>query len=226
MDHDFKAYYTTEWYQWELNVQMVAKGAIQINAANSVGTKTKALPLKLLAVHGKDNINVFAETKQHLGIENFPKGAKETKDLLAYKTTDGRYKNVSMILHVTRLILVGTFKSKIFNWLKMNNIYLNITIFRSTKETVTKIGHITKINPMKSYCVTCQEQLNKALVVVALEVNKEDTTYFKNYGTLWELANFNVQLKPAKPSITIGPNHMETSMLTVYALQSHACISQ
>eukprot|EP00957_Ditylum_brightwellii_P166020 12640071-Ditylum_brightwellii.AAC.1 len=88
LDHDFKAYHTTEWYQWELNVQMLAKGATQLNAANNVGTKTKALLIKLLAVHGKDNINVFAETKQCLKIENFPKGTKETKDLLECKTTD------------------------------------------------------------------------------------------------------------------------------------------
>eukprot|EP00957_Ditylum_brightwellii_P204798 15340886-Ditylum_brightwellii.AAC.1 len=43
---------------------------------------------------------------------------------------------------------------------------------------------------------------------------------------LWELANFDVQLKPAKSSIIISPNHIETSALAVYALQSHAHISQ
>eukprot|EP00957_Ditylum_brightwellii_P071893 5464084-Ditylum_brightwellii.AAC.1 len=122
LDHDFKACHTTEWYQWELNVQMLAKGTMQINAANNTGTKAKALLIKLLAVHGKDNINVFAETKRHLEVENFPKGTKEVKDLLVYRTTDGTYKNVSMILHVTGLLLFGTFKNKIFNWLKMNNI--------------------------------------------------------------------------------------------------------
>eukprot|EP00957_Ditylum_brightwellii_P100704 7674162-Ditylum_brightwellii.AAC.1 len=49
LDHDFKAYHTTEWYQWEPNVQMLAKGATQLNAANDVGTKMKALLIKLLA---------------------------------------------------------------------------------------------------------------------------------------------------------------------------------
>eukprot|EP00957_Ditylum_brightwellii_P172604 13139834-Ditylum_brightwellii.AAC.1 len=94
---------------------MLAKGATQLNAASNVGTKTKALLIKLLTVHGKDNINAFAETKLCLEIENFPKGAKETKDLLAYETKDGRFKNVSMILHVTGLIPFGMFKSKIIN---------------------------------------------------------------------------------------------------------------
>eukprot|EP00957_Ditylum_brightwellii_P076786 5836443-Ditylum_brightwellii.AAC.1 len=83
LDHNSKAYHTTEWYQWELNVQMLAKETAQLNTSNKVSTKAKALVIKLLAVHGKDNINVFAETKQHLEVENFPKGAKEVKDLLA-----------------------------------------------------------------------------------------------------------------------------------------------
>eukprot|EP00957_Ditylum_brightwellii_P115165 8783068-Ditylum_brightwellii.AAC.1 len=68
LDHDFKAYHTTEWYQWELNVQMLAKGATQLNAANDVGTKTKALLIKLLVMHGKGNINVFDKIKRHLEI--------------------------------------------------------------------------------------------------------------------------------------------------------------
>eukprot|EP00957_Ditylum_brightwellii_P078846 5995610-Ditylum_brightwellii.AAC.1 len=112
LDHDFKACHTTEWYQWELNLQMLAEGATQLNTANNVGTKAKALLIKLLAVHGKDNINVFAKTKQCLEVENFPKGTKEVKDLLVYEMTNVHYKNVSMILHITGLIPFGTFKTR------------------------------------------------------------------------------------------------------------------
>eukprot|EP00957_Ditylum_brightwellii_P001333 104527-Ditylum_brightwellii.AAC.1 len=54
LDHDFKAYHTMEWFQWELNVQMLAKGSTQLNAANDIGTKFRALLTKLLAVHSKD----------------------------------------------------------------------------------------------------------------------------------------------------------------------------
>eukprot|EP00957_Ditylum_brightwellii_P055445 4201043-Ditylum_brightwellii.AAC.2 len=89
-----------------------------------------------------------------------------------------------------------------------------------------KIGHIMKINPTRIYHVACQEQVNKVLVVVASEVDEEDKTYFKNYGASWELANFEVQLKPVKPSIIIGPNQVETSVLAAYALQVHTHISQ
>eukprot|EP00957_Ditylum_brightwellii_P085303 6488008-Ditylum_brightwellii.AAC.1 len=50
-DHDFASYHKTEWFQWELNVQLLAKGASQRNAANEVGNKVKALLIKLLATH-------------------------------------------------------------------------------------------------------------------------------------------------------------------------------
>eukprot|EP00957_Ditylum_brightwellii_P133356 10167567-Ditylum_brightwellii.AAC.1 len=63
LDHDFKAYHTTEWYQWELIVQMLAKGATQRDTANDVRIQTRALLIKLLIVHDKDNINTFAETR-------------------------------------------------------------------------------------------------------------------------------------------------------------------
>eukprot|EP00957_Ditylum_brightwellii_P047024 3570368-Ditylum_brightwellii.AAC.1 len=82
----------------------------------------------------------------------------------------------------------------------MNTVYLNLSIVWSTKETVTKIGHITKINSTRIYHVVCQEQLNEALAVITSKIDKEDKVYFKNYRTSWELANVEVQLKPAKPS--------------------------
>eukprot|EP00957_Ditylum_brightwellii_P205455 15343972-Ditylum_brightwellii.AAC.1 len=66
---------------------MLAKGAMQMNSANDMGTKFKAFLVKLLATH-KDMINVFTENKQHLEVETLSKGAKEVKDLLAYKMTE------------------------------------------------------------------------------------------------------------------------------------------
>eukprot|EP00957_Ditylum_brightwellii_P104142 7933064-Ditylum_brightwellii.AAC.1 len=79
----------------------------------------------------------------------------------------------------------------------MNNIYLNMTIFCNMKETMTKIDHLTKINPTKIYRAACQENLNNVLSVVTSEFNKEDTEYFAGYGTMWDMANYLVQLKPA-----------------------------
>eukprot|EP00957_Ditylum_brightwellii_P133608 10186707-Ditylum_brightwellii.AAC.1 len=64
LDHDFASYHTVEWFQWELNVQLLAKGASQFNATNKVGKKVKVLLIKLLSTHSKDNINVFSKTCQ------------------------------------------------------------------------------------------------------------------------------------------------------------------
>eukprot|EP00957_Ditylum_brightwellii_P000856 67957-Ditylum_brightwellii.AAC.1 len=36
LDHGFASYHTAKWFQWELNVQLLAKGASQLNAANKV----------------------------------------------------------------------------------------------------------------------------------------------------------------------------------------------
>eukprot|EP00957_Ditylum_brightwellii_P063871 4846280-Ditylum_brightwellii.AAC.1 len=84
LDHDFASYHIMEGFQWELNVQLLAKGTSQLNAANEVGNKVKALLIKLLATHRKDNINVFSETRHHLEVENLT--AQEVKNLLAYET--------------------------------------------------------------------------------------------------------------------------------------------
>eukprot|EP00957_Ditylum_brightwellii_P013071 987204-Ditylum_brightwellii.AAC.1 len=186
---------------------MLEKGASQLNRANEVGNKVTSLLIKLLAVHGKGNINVFSETHCCLEVENFSKNTKEVKDLLAYETTEGHYNNILLILH-------------------MNNVFLNMTIFHNTKETVTKIGHLMMIHPKWIYWAACQEHLNEALATVASELDNEGKTYFLDCGTAWQLANYDAQLKLATPTITIDQTKMETTALAVYALCSHARIAQ
>eukprot|EP00957_Ditylum_brightwellii_P086360 6571788-Ditylum_brightwellii.AAC.1 len=103
-----------------------------------------------------------------------------------------------------------------------------MTIFRNTKETITRIGYITMIHPKQIYQAACQEHLNKALTTVALELDKENKNYFADYRTTWELANYDVQLKPTTPLNTIGNTKTDTTALAlaVYALQLHAHIAQ
>eukprot|EP00957_Ditylum_brightwellii_P034113 2585605-Ditylum_brightwellii.AAC.2 len=43
LDHDFTGYHTMEWYQCEVNVQLLAKCATQLNLANDAGGKVKSL---------------------------------------------------------------------------------------------------------------------------------------------------------------------------------------
>eukprot|EP00957_Ditylum_brightwellii_P017366 1308352-Ditylum_brightwellii.AAC.1 len=74
------------------------------------------------------------------------------------------------------------------------------------------------IHPKWIYHAPCQEHLNKVLAMVALELDEENKNYFSDYGTTWELANYDVQIKPTMLSITIGNTKMETTVLVVYAL--------
>eukprot|EP00957_Ditylum_brightwellii_P024135 1819844-Ditylum_brightwellii.AAC.1 len=101
-----------------------------------------------------------------------------------------------------------------------------MTIFCNAKETVTRIGYLTKINLVRIYCANCQKQLKKALDIVVAEVEQEDGVYFQNYGTTMVEANHEVQIKPSKPSIIARQNHAETNTISVYVLRSHARISQ
>eukprot|EP00957_Ditylum_brightwellii_P161967 12331359-Ditylum_brightwellii.AAC.1 len=82
------------------------------------------------------------------------------------------------------------------------------------------------INPIHIYHVACQEHLNESLATVASELHKEDPTYFPNYGTTWETAYYNVQIKSMTAFITIGEQRIEMTALAVYLLRSHSCIAQ
>eukprot|EP00957_Ditylum_brightwellii_P073308 5571997-Ditylum_brightwellii.AAC.1 len=74
------------------------------------------------------------------------------------------------------------------------------------------------INPTRMYHAACQEHLNKALATVALELHKEDPKYFPNYGTTWETADYDVQIKSTTAFITIGEQHIEMMALAVYSV--------
>eukprot|EP00957_Ditylum_brightwellii_P186684 14214494-Ditylum_brightwellii.AAC.1 len=74
------------------------------------------------------------------------------------------------------------------------------------------------INPTRIYQAACQEHLNEILATVTSELHKEDPTYFPNYGTTWETAGYDVQIKSTMAFITIGEQRTETTTLAVYLL--------
>eukprot|EP00957_Ditylum_brightwellii_P141610 10788288-Ditylum_brightwellii.AAC.1 len=76
------------------------------------------------------------------------------------------------------------------------------------------------------YQAACQEHLNKALALVTSELDEQNKNYIAGFGTTWELANYDVKLKPSMPLIAIGNMKTETTVLAIYALQLHACIAQ
>eukprot|EP00957_Ditylum_brightwellii_P062513 4744345-Ditylum_brightwellii.AAC.1 len=77
-----------------------------------------------------------------------------------------------------------------------------------------RIGFLTKINPVMICCANCQEQLNEALDIVVAEVKQEDNTSFQNYGITIVETNYEVQIKPSKPSTVAGRNYVETNTLS------------
>eukprot|EP00957_Ditylum_brightwellii_P077129 5861584-Ditylum_brightwellii.AAC.1 len=70
------------------------------------------------------------------------------------------------------------------------------------------------INPTCIYKAACQQHLNKALATIASDLHNEDPTYFANYGTTWETADYNVQIKSTTAFITISKQCIETTALT------------
>eukprot|EP00957_Ditylum_brightwellii_P025151 1903223-Ditylum_brightwellii.AAC.1 len=78
------------------------------------------------------------------------------------------------------------------------------------------------INPTHIYCVACQEYLNKALATVASDLHNKDLSYFANYGTTWETADYNVHIKSTTAFIVIGGQRIKTTALTVYSLRFHS----
>ena len=83
-----------------------------------------------------------------------------------------------MIFHITRLIPFWKFRNKVFFWLKIYHIYMNMTNYHNRKDVITKIFHITKIDPTKYYRNIYEENLNEVFDIMVYEVTDEDTPYF------------------------------------------------
>eukprot|EP00957_Ditylum_brightwellii_P042500 3218100-Ditylum_brightwellii.AAC.1 len=75
-----------------------------------------------------------------------------------------------------------------------------MAILRNSKENMTNIRCLMKTNLEHIYHAYCQEELNEALEVVALEIDKSNPDYFTNFGTTVTTAKFNVQIKHGKLS--------------------------
>ena len=147
MDLKLNGYEVTELYQWAMCIQLSARGATSKGPVNEIVNKTKHLLLKLVKTHGNNTFTVYSEKEKHLKVATFPNNAKKVKELLQYDVKDRRNRNVLLLLHVISVIPFHTFKGNIFTWLSQNQIFLTKTIFRSTKEYIQCLGHITNMNP-------------------------------------------------------------------------------
>ena len=59
------------------------------------------------------------------------------------------------------------FKTPVYQWLQLNKIYMTKTIFKSSKENVVCIGHLTNINPQRIDRTQYQDQINELLDAIA-----------------------------------------------------------
>ena len=88
------------------------------------------------------------------------------------------YKNVSLILHAMAPMLFYDFKTPVYQWLQLNKIYMTKTIFKSSKDNVVCIGHLTNINPQRIDRTQYQDQINKLLDAIADKKHEKDLTFY------------------------------------------------
>eukprot|EP00957_Ditylum_brightwellii_P099904 7612990-Ditylum_brightwellii.AAC.1 len=185
LDHYFEGYNRANIFQWELVVQMYAHGMQSLTDVNEVGQKLQTLLIKLQTVHSKPHFEQFNEKHERLKLKTFPNKANKVKKFLDYELlANNCNQNMSFILHAMGLFPFGMFKQKIMKWLCKNQVFLNMTIFRLSKETAVKIRYLTGVNQETVYCLGYQDNTNDLLDSSLKELNVEgQEEYFAMYKT-------------------------------------------
>eukprot|EP00957_Ditylum_brightwellii_P094077 7162620-Ditylum_brightwellii.AAC.1 len=116
LDLKLKRYEITELYQWEICIQLSARGATSNCPVNEIGTKVKHLLLKLVETHSNNTFTVYSEKEKRLKVATFLNNAKKVKELLQYDVKDRKKKIISLLLHVISAIPFHTFKGEILTW--------------------------------------------------------------------------------------------------------------
>eukprot|EP00957_Ditylum_brightwellii_P184507 14053379-Ditylum_brightwellii.AAC.1 len=133
-----------------------------------VGDKVKNFVIKLHETHRKEKFMIFMKAGKYIELETFPKKVPERKIFLDYEVCE-TFKNMSLILYVMSSISYHEFKSPILLWLMQNKYYMTKTIFKSSKDTIVQIGHLTNLN---LFCVDrnqYQETINELMEAVSIE---------------------------------------------------------
>eukprot|EP00957_Ditylum_brightwellii_P204739 15340646-Ditylum_brightwellii.AAC.1 len=88
-----------------------------------------------------------------------------------------------------KLIQLKTFPKK------MNKFFRNTIIFKSLKDTMVCIGHLTNINPFQISRMQYQEHINLLMEVTVQEKVGKDAIYCKLFNMTVEHAKFDIQLQ-------------------------------
>eukprot|EP00957_Ditylum_brightwellii_P119826 9142696-Ditylum_brightwellii.AAC.1 len=145
----------------------------------------------------------------------FPAKAVEVHGLFYYKVCKKGYKNVSLILHDMVPMPFYNFKTPVYQWLQLNKMYATKTIFKSSKDDVVCIVHLTNINPQHIDRTQYQDQINKLLDEIADEKHNKDPTFHEMHHTTSEYAKYHVHLCTDTAFVKIARQKYETEAIGV-----------
>eukprot|EP00957_Ditylum_brightwellii_P179853 13701054-Ditylum_brightwellii.AAC.1 len=181
-----------------------------------VDDKVKNFIIWLQETHGGEKFTTFLEAGKRIKIETFPKKAQEIVIFLSYEVRKN-HKNVLLILHVLSPISYHAFKTPMMSWLIPNRYYMTKTIFKSSKDTIVQIGHLTNLNPFWIDHNQYQETINVLMEVVAIECIGKDQHFFELYNTTKDHAKYKIQLHPGHPVVHQNNKKIKTDAVAVYA---------
>ena len=101
------------------------------------------------------------EKGERIKIETFPANAVNVQRLFNYTVREKGYKNVLLILHDMAPMLYYNFKTPVYQWLQLNKMYMTKMIFKSSRDNVVCIGHMTNINTQHIARTQYQDQIKK-----------------------------------------------------------------
>eukprot|EP00957_Ditylum_brightwellii_P030543 2313559-Ditylum_brightwellii.AAC.1 len=172
----------------------------------------RVMLLKLQIAHDKVNFEFFNKCHERIELKTFPKLAEDVQKFLSYKNiTNDRKRNASFIVHVTGLISFGTFKHKIIRWIKENQVFMAMPIYRLSKDMVVCIGHLMVANQNAVHRLGYQDNINNLLDKALDDLNKEGMEeYLETHGTSVKDAVYNIQIRTGNPNITIMGQRVES----------------
>eukprot|EP00957_Ditylum_brightwellii_P201360 15325282-Ditylum_brightwellii.AAC.1 len=77
-------------------------------------------------------------------------------------------------------------------------------IFKSYKDNVVCIGHLTNINPQRIDRTEYQDQINKLLDAIADKKHEKDLTFYKMHQTTSKFTRYHVHLRTGSAFVKIA----------------------
>eukprot|EP00957_Ditylum_brightwellii_P102654 7823518-Ditylum_brightwellii.AAC.1 len=193
--------------------QFLSRRALMKHPMSDVRDKLESLIIKLQEMHGKDKFLLFTEKGTRIKIKAFPEKAVEVYGLFDIIARKKGYKNILLILHAMALISFYNFKTPVHQWLQLNRMYMTKTIFKSFKDNVVCIGHLTNINPQRIDCMQYQDQINKLLAAVADDKHDKGPNFYQMHHMASKSAKYHVHLCTGTAFVKIARQKYETEAI-------------